>query len=307
MLRKNQFVYFFLIHCFLFSIENYCSELTINIFILESNNGPSCFFNDTAVEIEKKSPSCQLNNLNNVYVDKYEFVWRNKISVKSLRRGGERLYELINQLKSKEQYQDKPLKIIVFGGRDGGNIAAEAVRYAQEKKDNLFIINEMVFLGTSIYKETEEAISLKNSEDKYIIEKIYNIVSDKDHSQVFNFFPLCFSFCKRVFDCNQREEIIYIDAVSLIKENCFSDMIHYYFVVKDVDYRDLVEYSNECYKRFCLEGVSLWWHNNGKVSIFLFLLLAAGYVLYHYYIEDSKNKIGLDFTKYLSEDKKTLY
>jgi hypothetical protein len=278
------FIQFFICAILKYSIGCNNSALEINIYIDGTAYLTGAILGFNQIELNSKVAESKLDRSGSL---EYRFFWSQELNEELRRACGKKLYEEICKLKAKEE---RALSITIFGQSHGGNIAAEAVRYAQEKKDTNFYIDNMVFLETPIYKITEEAIGLKNTQNNYIIKKVYNIVAGKDYTQVIDVLTSHFPFCKRMFINNERKDIINITSDA--SNHCdLNAMVSSYKKIRNHINFDLDQHSKETFNRFSLQGGWLIWHDYGKKITYSAFSIIVFMLIYYKFIVDHKDKI----------------
>lgn len=188
------------------------------------------------------------------------FIWPEGLSTRYRELAGKKLYEAIKDLKSTKPNENKFIKIIAHS--HGGNVVAEAVRYAKKSNDDTFKIDEVVFLEVPIYTVTEEAINMQDKDKTYYIDKIYNVISGKDGVQVVDLFTGHFPLCRRIFD--SKREIVNIWAKLSQGHNDLDAMENAYQEFKKKNIAIQNNLSLDAQNRFALKGGWRIWHDHGK-------------------------------------------
>ena len=111
------------------------------------------------------------------------------MSVNAGKEPGKALFEILKNIIS----TNKNEKFALYGFSHRGNVIAECIEEIHRQKSDL-LLNQVYFLDTPKTEWTEKAIHKKNSQGKYIAEKVYNIFPKKRAGLPWHLFDWTASF-----------------------------------------------------------------------------------------------------------------
>ena len=112
-----------------------------------------------------------------------------RLSANARKEAGKALFQILKNIFE----NNKNTIFNIYGFSHGGNVVAECIEEIYREKSNV-LLNQVYFLDTPKTEWTEKAIHKKNSQDKYIAEKVYNIFPKKRDGLPWHLFDWTASF-----------------------------------------------------------------------------------------------------------------
>jgi len=209
----------------------------VKINLNENNNLSKSAIN--SIEIINKE---MLKNFKDFNLNYYVYNWSGALLQDKRKEESVDLFKNINELKLKDENEEKESVFIICGYSHGGNLALNLgdilnLQYAK----NDFKIDYLILIGTPIYNFTKKMIMSKNKNNNYVFENIINIFSNGDNTQISdiisagkylgtrriikesreNLFQFSISFYKNLINFSNKKKLINYDLINKFNNKNF--------------------------------------------------------------------------------------